>query len=312
MHKRLIEVQKTIPDLMTVHSIPFNGEKIAENIKANMDGLNFEECVLRITQFVSFYKKDDFKKKVLESLEISPLSHLFSNNIINEHGQTVFVLPSLDFSNPEANKTSFELHIHHAMLEHERITGSMFLTFALKYIREKFDVKSESLEFLVSDSCIIPDERKSIISKGLYCAFVGEYYEALHILAPQAENLFRYIAKEVGGLTLTLGDNGASEEKSLKSVFDLDELKECYDNDILFMFKGLLNEKAGANIRNEVAHGIMNPYRSFSGECLFFLCVFVKLLAISSLYCGEILCNEKLKSYIRLDEGILLESENED
>jgi hypothetical protein len=27
----------------------------------------------------------------------------------------------------------------------------------------------------------------------------GQYYEAMHILAPQVENLFRNIAKEVGG-----------------------------------------------------------------------------------------------------------------
>ena len=78
----------------------------------------------------------------------------------------------------------------------------------------------------------------------------------MHIMAPQMENLFRNIAKEIGGLTVTLGNDGSSMEKALSSIFSLPEMVECYDNDILFIFKGLLNEQAGANIRNEVAHGV--------------------------------------------------------
>lgn len=86
----------------------------------------------------------------------------------------------------------------------------------------------------------------------------GQYYEGIHILAPQVENLFRNIAIEVGGLTVTLERDGPSKEKVLSSIFDLPELMDCYDNDILFLFKGLLNEQSGANIRNEIAHGIVS------------------------------------------------------
>ncbi|MBD5135812.1 MAG: hypothetical protein HDT39_07605 [Lachnospiraceae bacterium] len=52
----------------------------------------------------------------------------------------------------------------------------------------------------------------------------GGYYEAMHILAPQVENLFRNIAREVGGLTVTLENGGSSMEKVLSSIFDLPEL----------------------------------------------------------------------------------------
>ena len=54
---------------------------------------------------------------------------------------------------------------------------------------------------------------------------------------------------------LTLKDDGSSMEKVLSSILSLPELLDCYDNDNLFTFRGLLNEQAGANIRNEIAHG---------------------------------------------------------
>ena len=75
---------------------------------------------------------------------------------------------------------------------------------------------------------------------------------------------------EVGGLTVTLKDDGSSMEKVLSSILSLPELLDCYDNDILFTFRGLLNEQAGANIRNEIAHGIISVYACSTGVCLYF------------------------------------------
>lgn len=57
---------------------------------------------------------------------------------------------------------------------------------------------------------------------------------------------------------------------------------DSYDNDILFIFEGLLNEKAGANIRNEVAHGIIEEAACSSGVCLYFGAAVIKLLTYTS------------------------------
>lgn len=116
---------------------------------------------------------------------------------------------------------------------------------------------------------------------------------AMHILAPQVENLFRNIAKEVGGLTVTLKDDGSSMEKVLSSILSLPELLDCYDNDILFTFRGLLNEQAGANIRNEIAHGIISEYACSTGVCLYFGVAVIKLLSLTSVSCYQILKNSK-------------------
>ena len=43
-----------------------------------------------------------------------------------------------------------------------------------------------------------------------------------------------------------------------------------------------MNEKAGANIRNEIAHGIMSESKGNSGVARFFLCAVLKLLSLTS------------------------------
>ena len=97
-------------------------------------------------------------------------------------------------------------------------------------------------------------------------------------------------AKTAGALTVTFENDGTSKQKTLTSIFDLPELLDCYDNDIIFLFKGLLNEQAGANIRNEIAHGIMTEESGRSGASIYLICL--NMLAD----------NKKLKSKVNIDD----------
>lgn len=297
-HKRLVEIQKEIPKIMVPFSVELDIKGVIDNLKANMEGLSFEECVIRLTQMFVFEKQEDIKKRVIEEFKDNPISHLFWKSLINAQGQTVLALHPLDIHDPEKDPKLMELHMYQNALEKQKVAGDIWVKNALIIIRDKFVIDKSMVEFLVKDNPIIPDGRERIFQSGLYMFLNGDYYEALHILAPQVENLFRNIAREVGGLTVTLEKDGSSMEKVLSSILSLPELVDCYDNDILFTFRGLLNEQAGANIRNEIAHGIISEYACSTGVCLYFGVAVIKLLSLTSASCYQILKNsEKLKHF---------------
>lgn len=297
-HKRLVEIQKEIPKIMVPFSVELDIKGVIDNLKANMEGLSCEECVIRLTQMFVFEKQEDIKKRVIEEFKDNPISHLFGKSLINAQGQTVLALHPLDIHDPEKDPKLMELHMYQNALEKQKVAGDIWVKNALIIIRDKFVIDKSMMEFLVKDNPIIPDGRERIFQSGLYMFLNGDYYEALHILAPQVENLFRNIAREVGGLTVTLEKDGSSMEKVLSSILSLPELVDCYDNDILFTFRGLLNEQAGANIRNEIAHGIISEYACSTGVCLYFGVAVIKLLSLTSASCYQILKNsEKLKHF---------------
>lgn len=297
-HKRLVEIQKEIPKIMVPFSVELDIKGVIDNLKANMEGLSFEECVIRLTQMFVFEKQEDIKKRVIEEFKDNPISHLFGKSLINAQGQTVLALHPLDIHDPEKDPKLMELHMYQNALEKQKVAGDIWVKNALIIIRDKFVIDKSMVEFLVKDNPIIPDGRERIFQSGLYMFLNGDYYEALHILAPQVENLFRNIAREVGGLTVTLEKDGSSMGKVLSSILSLPELVDCYDNDILFTFRGLLNEQAGANIRNEIAHGIISEYACSTGVCLYFGVAVIKLLSLTSASCYQILKNsEKLKHF---------------
>ena len=304
--KRLVEIQREIPKLMMPIITEVDASKLYENIKTNMEGMTFEECVIRIVQMTIFYKRDDIKKELLDEYKKYPLSYLFGMNKINGSGQIVLALPSLDISDPEKDSELLELHIFQKMLQTQIIAGDFVLKYALQYIKDTHEFQEEDLDFLIKDNPIVPSGRERIIKSAIYMFLKGQCYESMHILAPQTENLFRNIAKEVGGLTVTLENDGTSKEKVLSSILNLPELNDCYDNDILFLFRGLLNERAGANIRNEVAHGLLDEYSASSGVCLYFVCAVIKLLSYTSPQCYNILkTSDKLKTFIEPEENAL-------
>lgn len=301
-HRRLVEVQKNIPGQMQFYTYEHNEKRIIDNIARNMENLSFEESIIRLTQVTEFSKKDDFKKNVIDELKDNP-SDYFNNSIINSDGQTVSFLQRLDITDPEKDPDLLSRHIQRKMYEFQTLFGNVYLRYAFAYIAEHYDLDKENVDFLINDNLIIPSGRENVIRSAIIMALKGQYYEALHILAPQTENIFRNIAKEVGGLTVTIEDHGTSENKVLGSVFKLPELIECYDNDILFLFNGLLNKKEGANIRNEIAHGIMNERSAGSGACLYFICAFLKLLVYSSRRCIEMINEKKeLQTFINLKD----------
>ena len=176
--------------------------------------------------------------------------------------------------------------MHSVALQKEEIIGSTILKTAIDEISSDKILESD-LSFLVEDNPIIPSGREDIFQSALYYGITGKLYVALHILAPQVENLFRELAKNCGAITSTLNDDSTSDAKLLTSLFELPELLDCYDNDILFLFQGLMNEKNGANIRNNIAHGLMDEWASNSGASYFFFCWVIKLLSFTARSCYQ-------------------------
>ena len=183
--------------------------------------------------------------------------------------------------------------MHRLASAKEEVYGGV-LKWAEDILRENFSFSRDDFNFLVENNTIIPKGRENIIKSGIYYGAIGELFVALHILAPQIENLFRYIAEISGAITTTINNKNTSDAKLLSSVFDTPELIDCYNTDILFLFKGLLNEKAGANIRNNIAHGLMSEATGNSGVARFFFWWVVKLLSFTSYECQKILASDKI------------------
>lgn len=277
--KKLLAVQRNIVDGLSVKEFKVDN---SENVKIinRRYSVDYKECLKLLAIDVPWMEVEKTKQEVIKLTKEHPLQNLFSKTNINRNGNVLAVIPTIDSADPENDREALLANMYSKAKENENMYTNLALVQILNIIRDKEEFSENSLDFIVNDNILIPEGREEIFKMGLYLGIRGKYYEALHILAPQVENLFRELAENCGDVVIGFKD-GIQQAISLGSIFDCDNLNLCYDENILFTFRGLMEKKEGSNIRNLIGHGLMESSEvGFTG--VYFICAVYKLLFYNS------------------------------
>ena len=66
-----------------------------------------------------------------------------------------------------------------------------------------------------------------------------------------------------------LDSQGVQDEHLLRSLLERPELIEILGEDAVFDLQGLLNERLGSNLRNLIAHGLMDTPSFFTNRVIY-------------------------------------------
>lgn len=270
--------------LKSMASIPFefDAAPIRKNIETLFHGLSRQEAILAFGECAMLYKVEEVRQGVLTEQQKNVFSSLFSKRFIDEEGRLVKILSPLDLRDPQEDASLLREHMVHYVSDRRSLGETICLQLAYHKVRERGAVASDDLSFLIDRNALIPEERRAIIRTGLQLGLNGELYASLHILLPQTENLLRELVKLCGDMPTYLKEDGTEDIKPLSQLFDSQKLREAYDEDLLFTWKTLLDERGGPNLRNEIAHGVLSPKRGSGGAALCFLSLLIRFLALYS------------------------------
>ncbi|MDE6726800.1 MAG: DUF4209 domain-containing protein, partial [Oscillospiraceae bacterium] len=282
-HRKLLDVQKRKEQIMPWATQKFDVTDFYNHTKDCFEGLSFEEHIIRMADFLLFFSKEELRNSVYDERFLS--RRFFSNNIVDQNGRTICEIPALD---DNSNAENEKMQMYFELWRRASIYGDTLFRWAIELLNERFEYTEDNLNFIVKDNWIIPKGRNRILQMAVYWGLKGDLYLALHIIAPQVENLFRSIAIELGSNMSNIDAQGIASDKILSSIFDDEILNECYDENILFTFRSLMNEKAGGNYRNKIAHGIMEENECKNGAVRYLLCATIKVLLLTSPAVDEI------------------------
>ncbi len=129
---------------------------------------------------------------------------------------------------------------------------------ALEVLHLEHQIREVDFLSIVKQSPIVPPGREILFAKGLYSGYDHDYVTALHLLSPQIEHLVRYHLKNAGAKTSTLDSDGIENENGLSTLVALPKMKAVFGDDLAFEIKALFCDPLGANLRNELAHGLVD------------------------------------------------------
>ena len=269
-------------------------KETADAIDEMFDGLSLPEAIVQFGRVARIYKVDEVKQQILAEQDEQFFSSMFGSSLLNDQGQSVQELPPI--SDVEEDSDAFRKHMVRHVAERRRMFDSIPVRMAFQHLRKYGPISEDALDFLVQDNAIIPENRAEIIREGLYLAFNGRLYSAMHILQPQTENIFRHLVKMCGDTVTFLKEDGHEEYKPLSALFKSEKLLECYDENVIFTFQSIMDEPAGENLRNLNGHGLLEPADGNSVGALFFVSLLIKLLSIYGNQARDIRMNLAKKS----------------
>ena len=138
-------------------------------------------------------------------------------------------------------------------------------------------------EVIVSASGFVPADRKSLYARGLHHGYYGRVTESLFILAPTIEACVRGALQASGVETRNLKTNDTEMVPGLSALMELPEANEVLGEDLAWNIRALFCGPTGPNLRNRVAHGLLDEAES-GGDAALYAWWMAFLLAFTPYY----------------------------
>ena len=274
--KHLIKIQKDSIAYMPVYKFKYYVPEEYKQFVAEYENHNVQELIWDVIFIFEFQNKNELHKKIIRK----PLSFksIFPTQTLGREGQSEFVNSGLQAD----DENSVLLHMYREAREDELIIGWLYGGWFIQQFK-KLGLQESDLDMVFVNNPIIPKGQEKDVQRGVYYGLIGRMSDALDKLAPKMENIIRNVAEMCGDLVLYYDyRKGIQQKRVLGQIFEGEKLKECFDENILFTFDGLLQQKAGSNIRNKIGHGLMTEEECFAGDCIYFVMIVLKFCA---LYC---------------------------
>lgn len=234
--------------------------QLVENARISVTGKSAQEALLAFSNLHCGTNAEELRNSALERMRQFPLQSLFAATVMSRDGRVIAKRPAMGLSG-ELTEDG-ETAIRAEMVRDFGISVSIVVQGdiwpALEVLLLEHRLREGYFVALASQSPIVPKERVGLFGKALYAGYERDFVTALHLLIPQIEHLVRVHLKQVGAKTTNLDKDGIENENGMSTLMELPEAEQVFGKDLAFELKSLFCDSFGPNLRNEVAHGLLD------------------------------------------------------
>jgi len=238
-----------------------------EKVRQYMIGYKYPDVLLRFASIYSGINVDtisDTGKKVMSE---SVLRHLMPATFMTDDGRVVAKSVGGSTNADTAQAHWIEMIRCHGLVASFVVQAGIVP--ALLVINEEHRITEEMMLSLCRNSNMIPTGREELWAKGLFAGFDRDFIVSTHLLVPQVEHLVRAVMKNNDLKTTTLDSAGIETENGLSALLDNPDIEKAVAKNIVFEFKALLADPIGPNLRNQLAHGLLEADGAMSAYAIY-------------------------------------------
>jgi len=252
--------EKSLGEMGLVSSPGVDIRRLVENARKAVSGKTAIEALKAFCNLHHGVDAKQARETALEGLRSHPLQALFPATVMSQDGRVIAKRPGLSLSGTlsESDEVTIraEMIRDHGILIGIVVQGDIWP--ALEVLWLEHLLHEADFVSLASQSPIVPKDRVRLFGKALFAGYDRDFVTALHLLVPQIEHLVRHHLKQAGVKTTSLDLNGIENEIGLTGLMALPEAEKVFGANLSFEIRALFCDAFGPNLRNELAHGLLD------------------------------------------------------
>ncbi|QYK52242.1 MAG: DUF4209 domain-containing protein [Fimbriimonadaceae bacterium] len=265
---QLYNAQKIAMEDMTSMGIPYEINSEMKEILDQSKSVSFQDFLALIALHTVIHSKSELEKLTLESNDKDIFLGMVDFRIVGDGGQTSAIIPGLPIGE-ETPGDLLEKKMWHTS-NRIRIVPATHVSYLLAILNEKFDLEAESFDWLLENNVFVKENRKGLFEIALRSGLKGELEIFAHLIVPQLEESIRQALKLSGETVTYIKPDGTEDVMPMQDYMRRPAFPRTFGEDFAFELRGLLVERTGSNLRNELSHGLL-AHQSFYGANIFFL-----------------------------------------
>jgi hypothetical protein len=250
-------------------------------------GKTLSDALFSLAMSSSSPKIHDLREQVQHLAKVAPLQHLLVSETLDSKGKIIARNPGMFSDNPNDVEAAIR-----AEMFRNAMMFQLFHTFgviepARAEINLEHNARIADLVPIVSNNPVVPPGREVLFARGLHAGITGDFVLALHLLIPQFENSVRFLLYRIDALTSGMDSAGIQEDFDLNRMLYMPTLAQVFNEDTIFDLKGLLVERFGSNLRNRMAHGLLEQGDFYSPQAVYLWWLILRLCCLPILTMKE-------------------------
>jgi hypothetical protein len=253
--------ERTLESMIRFESDPVDLSEYITHARATVSGETSSWRAL--VKFASLMPSMDEERIRTSARDLvgGSLSRIFGSATFAQDGRKVAARPS---SVDGADDGAVWAVMVGTISGHAQIVTQGMILPALEVLTFEHAYRNDFLVSVCVETPFVPEGHERLWSTGLQSGLTGDFGTAVVILVPQLEHAIRVLVKRRGAHTLVVDDQGIESEKSLGPLLDLPEAAAVLGGGMVMELKALLVDQQAANLRNTIAHGLIDDARAWS------------------------------------------------
>lgn len=260
LHRHMNDAgERSLNELGKVKTPGVDITELVENARTSVSGKSVQEALFSFVNIYQGARVNQIRTSAEKILQQSFFRQLFGSTHLSRDGRVIAKQPAAGFENAPASEDPalWAQMVHdYQILINIVVHGDIWP--AHEVLLQEHRLREDDFIRLASQSPIVPLGRERLFGKALYAGFDRDFIVSMHLLAPQIEHMVRFHLKNAGVKTTNLDIDGIENENGLSTLMGLPEVEKVFGQDLSFEIKALFCDALGPNLRNELAHGLLD------------------------------------------------------